>query len=135
MCVCLSLFVWMDVCIRHARVCVIYMCICVCQNAGTVAACACEGTGRQTKRACHHPFLPERRRHTNTYTHTPTHAHTVSFLLPLSHQNTHPSTHTPSQVTDSKGAEVGQGVICLRHAFPTASRSSRTGAVQVCVCM
>ena len=40
------------------------------------------------------------------------------------------SRHALIKLTDSKGHEVGQGVICLRHAFPTSLRS-RTGAVQV----
>jgi len=34
------------------------------------------------------------------------------------------SRHALIKLTDSQGKECGQGVICLRHAFPTSARSS-----------
>lgn len=42
-------------------------------------------------------------------------------------------THHPHhyQVTDSKGIEVGQGVMCLRHAFPTSSNKLGGSVPQV----
>jgi len=34
------------------------------------------------------------------------------------------SRHALIKLTDSQGKECGQGVICLRHAFPTSARNS-----------
>lgn len=51
-----------------------------------------------------------------------------SFLLPQVLVLPEVSRHALIRVTDSRGREVGQGVMCLRQAFPTSVRSSSSSS-------